>query len=566
MLSSRDALVRRWRATPTFAQRQVIFCLIFLVSVSGIPLTRIEVHGVVLTASVVAVLVITMAALALPWRRWAPGWRISVDLASITASGLLGAATGEASSPYGIMLVLPALALGAQARRPQTLLWVILATDLTVFMPYLVLPDPTPFALDMTLRWLFTPTVALLAAMAMYQVTSRVRYRMAQLTESSLHLAGARDAFAGVLDAVTEQSIIATDRRGLVTIFNPGAEKMLGAARTQVVRERRVTDFLVDAELDVVDAAGRSGFAALVALAADGAADVRDCTYRTTDGRLLSVELAITPRHDAHGELVGYLFVATDMTKTREVARLKDEFISLISHELRTPLSSILGYLELVLDDPDDPLTEQQQQYLTTVERNANRLLHLVGDLLFTAQVEAGKFVVAQSAVDLVAVLAASADTAVPVAAAAGVLVETELPEHPVLVAGDAVRLGQACDNLLSNAVKFTPRGGSVCLCLVVEPDGEGGPAALVSVRDTGYGIPAGELEQLFTRFFRATTATTNAIAGVGLGLAITRAIVTAHQGTLAVRSVEGEGTTFSFRLPLRVGAEQSMQDAMGAT
>src|SRR5205085_4957502 len=130
-------------------------------------------------------------------------------------------------------------------------------------------------------------------------------------------------------------------------------------------------------------------------------------------------------------------------------------FVSLISHELRTPLSSILGYLELGLDDEEQPLTDEQRQYLATVERNAQRLLRLVGDLLFTAQVDAGRFTLQPEDVDLAGIVRAAEETARVAAATRGVDVVLEVPERPLVVSGDPERLGQACDNLVSNAVKF---------------------------------------------------------------------------------------------------------------
>jgi signal transduction histidine kinase len=139
--------------------------------------------------------------------------------------------------------------------------------------------------------------------------------------------------------------------------------------------------------------------------------------------------------------------------------------------------------------------------------------------------------------------------------------VSVEVPEDGLIVPGDAVRLGQACDNLVSNAVKFTPAGGRVTLALrpawrapdgtvSAEPRPDAVPVAELSVSDTGIGIPGGEQAKLFQRFFRASTAQRNAVPGVGLGLAITKAITTAHGGTLDVVSAEGEGTTFTLTLP----------------
>ncbi|MGY1814533.1 sensor histidine kinase [Blastococcus sp. SYSU D00820] len=376
-------------------------------------------------------------------------------------------------------------------------------------------------------------------------LAARMQHRDEELEVATRMLAARAQTMTSVIDAVTEQSIIGTDRDGLVRVWNPGAERLLGLPRTAVVRRRSITDFHLPEEL--AEAGG--ALDALVRVAAVQGRDVRDWTYVAADGQERTVSVAVTPRADDSGEFAGWNFVGTDVTEVRATERMKDQFVSLISHELRTPLSSILGYLELVLDDPDQPLTDDQRRYLTTVERNAQRLLRLVGDLLFTAQVEAGRFTLQPEAVDLGDLLTATEETARVTAAAAGVAIVLELPEAPIVVQGDPTRLGQACDNLVSNAVKFTPRGGRVTLGLRTA-DAEGRPVAEVTVRDTGVGIPAGEQGQLFTRFFRASTARRNAVPGVGLGLTITKAITTAHGGTLDVTSAEGQGTTFTLTLP----------------
>jgi PAS domain S-box-containing protein len=384
-----------------------------------------------------------------------------------------------------------------------------------------------------------------------------MQHRDGELEVATRMLAARAQTMTSVIDAVTEQSIIGTDLDGVVRVWNPGAEKLLGLPRADVVRRRRITDFHAPEEL--AEAGG--GLTALVRVAGAEGSDVRDWTYVTARGEERTVSVAVTPRTDDTGEHAGWNFVGTDMTEVRAGERLKDQFVSLISHELRTPLSSILGYLELVLDDPDQPLTEEQRSYLGTVERNAQRLLRLVGDLLFTAQVEAGRFTLQPEDVDLPAVLRAAEETARVAAVAGDVRLVLDLPAGPVVVRGDPVRLGQACDNLVSNAVKFTPAGGSVTLSLQAgwrSADGgfteeerpDAAPVARIAVTDTGYGIPAAELDQLFTRFFRASTARRNAVKGVGLGLSITRAITTAHGGTLDVTSTEGRGTTFTLTLP----------------
>jgi PAS domain S-box-containing protein len=386
---------------------------------------------------------------------------------------------------------------------------------------------------------------------------AQMQHRDEELEVATRMLQARAQTMTSVIDAVTEQSIIGTDVDGVVRVWNPGAEKMLGRPRADVVRRRSITDFHLPEELE--EAGG--GLAALVRTALEQGSDARDWTYLAADGEELTVAVTVTPRTDDRGVHAGWNFVGTDVTEARATERMKDQFVSLISHELRTPLSSILGYLELVLDDPDEPLTADQRQYLTTVERNAQRLLRLVGDLLFTAQVDAGRFSLQPEDVDLTAVVRAAEETARVTAAAAGVELSLAVPEGGLVVRGDAVRLGQACDNLVANAVKFTPRGGRVTLALDAgwrTPDGEvvpepgpgAVPVARLAVSDTGIGIPAGEQAQLFARFFRASTARRHAVPGVGLGLAITKAITTAHGGTLDVTSVEGRGTTFTLTLP----------------
>jgi signal transduction histidine kinase len=173
-----------------------------------------------------------------------------------------------------------------------------------------------------------------------------------------------------------------------------------------------------------------------------------------------------------------------------------------------------------------------------------------VGDLLFTAQVESGKFPLDLKDVELEHIVTAAVESARPAATAAGITVIEEVVDATPVTFGDPVRLGQVCDNLISNAIKFTPKGGMVTVSL-----DKTAKDAVITVRDTGMGIASSELNQLFSRFFRATTATRNAVPGVGLGLTITKAIVTAHHGEMGVSSEEGVGTVFSVTLPLAPGA-----------
>jgi PAS domain S-box-containing protein len=231
--------------------------------------------------------------------------------------------------------------------------------------------------------------------------------------------------------------------------------------------------------------------------------------------------------------------------RLRKLDRMKDEFIALVSHELRTPLTSICGYLELLLqDDVMAELPTAQLNWLEVIDRNAERLLRLVEDLLLTAQASAGNLALEKGEIDIAAVLAQAVQASTPVAAARDI--ELTCATEPLPNAsGDRLRIGQVIDNLVSNALKFTPAGGSVEVRAYPHHS-----AVRIEVADTGMGISEDEQGQLFERFFRTARAQEQAIPGVGLGLSISKAIVEAHGGRISVASIEGAGTTFFVDLP----------------
>ena len=228
--------------------------------------------------------------------------------------------------------------------------------------------------------------------------------------------------------------------------------------------------------------------------------------------------------------------------RLREADRLKDEFVALISHDLRTPLTSITGYVELALEEE---LEDDVRGYLNVVTRNSERLLGLVNDLLFVAQLQIGEVSLDRGAVDLADVLRDGVRSLEPRAVAKGVTLTCDLDSVPVVQA-DRARLLQVVDNLVSNAVKFTPSGGLVHVSL-----GSDGATACVEVVDTGIGIGAEDQPRLFQRFYRAQSAVERQVPGTGLGLYISRVIAEAHNGSLTVHSELGRGSTFRLDVPI---------------
>ncbi|HEY9241644.1 MAG TPA: PAS domain-containing sensor histidine kinase [Streptosporangiaceae bacterium] len=270
------------------------------------------------------------------------------------------------------------------------------------------------------------------------------------------------------------------------------------------------------------------------------------------------------PLLDTHGQIIGTFGISRDVTaqitaeqalaqqatelsaqndQLRELDRLKDEFIGLVSHELRTPLTSIIGYIALLRDERSKGLNADH--FAEVIERNAQRLLRLVGDLLFLSRIQAGQLAMELRSTDLAAIAAEAVAEMRPEAQRKNISLSLSSDEAPTFAA-DPTRIGQLLGNLISNAVKFTAEGGRIDVS--VRTDGD---HAVLAVTDTGIGIPATDQEQIFERFFRSASATRQVIPGTGLGLTITKAIVDAHHGTIAVDSEEGKGSTFTVRLPL---------------
>jgi signal transduction histidine kinase len=252
-----------------------------------------------------------------------------------------------------------------------------------------------------------------------------------------------------------------------------------------------------------------------------------------------------TPVARPDGSLVGRIWTLREVTADRRLERLRDAFVAAVSHELRTPLTSVSGFLEL-LGDEEDSLALTGRTYLTAARRGTARLQRIVEDLLLVAQIEADLLELHTEPVDL-AELAADAVEEASAAAAEKRIAITLDADVSLPLEADAARLRQVLDNLLSNAIKYTPAGGEVVLST---SDSEG--RRRIEISDNGIGVPQDELGQLFSRFYRASTATRRAIPGTGVGLVIARAIVESHGGTISLESREGEGTRVTVTLPLR--------------
>ncbi len=541
----------------------VIFVLIWLLNLIDPDVVVDNSRDVHLSTAVVLAATVWAALLSRRPRSWRWGYAIAaVDLVAI---GILLLTAPVGTSAYVVLLVLPVLWLAGGPSRTHVV-YAITGVVLVSVSP-LFIGRPIATSPAEALRAVFAVGIFSLLAVIINELSRLARLRAdaqrelarrqevaiaegleyaRRLSESEDRLVLANARFREVWEAVTEQAVVGSDLDGVIDAWNRGARRMLQYRVEEADGAMPVAAIFEQDELARRTAMvpGRTSLQMLTA-AADSGFPV-EWTLSAKDGTTIPVEMTVTTRRTLDGTVSGYLLVAHDVSRMKEIIRLKDEFVGLVSHELRTPLSSILGYLELLRDENDDPdAVDERVRYLEVIERNGQRLMRLVNDLLATAQVDAGLDSLDVIDVDLAELAQESIESLRPRCVEKGITVVDAL-SGTAIVSADTIRLGQAIDNLLTNAVKFTPAGGTITVGLE-----SSGTDARLSITDTGMGIPAAEIDQLFDKFFRASTATDAAIQGIGLGLHIVDGVVRAHHGRVEATSTVGVGSTFTIVLPL---------------
>jgi PAS domain S-box-containing protein len=343
------------------------------------------------------------------------------------------------------------------------------------------------------------------------------------------------ERYRGLVETASDL-IYTVDRRGLFTYVNPVLVRTTGYSADELLAMR---------PMQLVRRDRRAGVRAFYAT------QVREGTPATyfqfpiitREGREIWIGQNHTLLMDG-GRLAGAQALARDITRQREVERLKDEFLSIVSHELRTPLTAIRGSLGLLASGKLGALEERGQRMLSIAAQNTDRLVRLINDLLDIEKIESGTATMERRALDAGSLVRDAAEVMGTMASEAGVRIVVEAEPAPVFA--DPDRLVQVVTNLVSNAIKYAPRDSTVRLA--VQPrDGH----AVVRVSDEGRGIPAGRLEAIFERFEQVDSSDARDKGGTGLGLPIARSIVEQHGGRLWAESEWGRGSTFTFTLPL---------------
>ena len=394
------------------------------------------------------------------------------------------------------------------------------------------------------------------------------------LLESDVTLRENITLMDGILTAATEIGIVGTDAAGLITLFNSGAERMLGWDAAEVVGREKASHFHLAEELQAdADRLGTDGFNVVVAGARKNGRDSREWTFVRKDGSRFAGSLLTTQIHSLNGEISGYLGIIQDITVRRaleeemlkarnlaeETSRMKSDFLANMSHEIRTPMNAIIGMAYLALKTE---LTPRQRDYVRKIQVSGQHLLSIINDILDISKIEAGKFSIEATDFELETTLGNVVNLIGEKAAEKGLeLVLDVANDVPVGVIGDPLRLGQVLINYANNALKFTERG-EIDIIVRVRERTDDDVLLWFAVRDTGIGLSAEQIELLFTAFTQADSSTSRRYGGTGLGLAIAKQLAELMGGEVGVDSIPDQGSTFWFtaRLGISHSVERSPQ------
>lgn len=331
------------------------------------------------------------------------------------------------------------------------------------------------------------------------------------------------------------EGLVVVDAKGKVVMMNPAAERLLGVSKREKLGH------------DIKEGVRDDQLVSMVKT--QPGAENREIELNSSEEqtkKILRASSAVI--ENENGQAVGMVSVLSDITKQKELDRLKATFVANVSHELRTPIIAIDKSISLILSKATGPLTGEQTQFLTIAERNLKRLSRLINDLLDLSKLEAGKMSVNRTLCSINTVISDAVDGVEQWAKTKGITLNKDVQADLPAVNMDPDKIIQVLTNLIGNSIKFTPEGKSV----TVGAQLNGSSEIRISVRDEGIGIPAEHLSHVFDKFFQVGERLSTDIHGTGIGLAISKEIVQMHGGTIWAESEHGKGAVFTFTLPVK--------------
>ncbi|MHA7269796.1 sensor histidine kinase [Arthrobacter sp. HLT1-20] len=524
------------------------------VFLTQLPLTLVMVVSVVIAAvfypssfreplfiaSLAMHVLLLAAAFGVPWERLPRGAFLIIPYLDFVAIGLFRGGNQQFLTAVGLLIFFPVfwLASSGIARRTAVVVSVTAAL-LIVWLP--VLLTPGGFTLEQLAKPLLFPLVVLAYATTVVAVTNTVNVQRKALEAKDVELRAALHAsqqrerlLATVVDTVAV-GVVVVDAEGNDMLMNATQKTLHTHALPADIadpEEKELLVFSVDA-VTSLEAEERP-----VRRAIRGEAFTNFQVWLGTGDKARAVSTAARPILDEDGSFDGAVIAFHDITEMMAALEAKNDFVANVSHEFRTPLTSIQGYLDMVLEEPEQ-LSAEVRSYLTVASRNVDRLSSLVSDLLTTDSVT-----LQLSRTDFASLISESVFSAAPAAEMNKLTLRSEV-EGPLEAFIDVRRIGQVLDNFVSNAVKYSPDGGTITVRAWAD-----GADLWCQVQDTGMGMNTEEQAEAFTKFFRARSAMARSIPGIGLGLMISRTIVAKHGGTISLHSEPGSGTTIGFVLP----------------
>ena len=390
-----------------------------------------------------------------------------------------------------------------------------------------------------------------------------IRSLVTDLGEARCDAGSQSELLTDVFASETAGVLILTDATGAITRFNPGAETVVGVPEALALG-RTPAFFLEEAEIASWSLAMRTegDFGAVAAgLVASDQPQPLEWPFVRPDGERRVMAMTISAIHGAGGDVTGYLCAGRDVTDDDEGESGTEQFLATMSLELRAPMASILGYAEMLQEELEDPaVTAGARTFVDRIERNGQRMLLLIQDLLTLTRVEDPDLELQRDEIDLRTLVSSAYDDLQARADGRRLDLSLRLPPDPVLQQCDPKLVEQVVVQLLLNASKFTPDGGRIVVSLK-----SNGTVSRIVVGDTGLGISMTDRERLFGRFFRSHQPEVQQVQGSGLGLAIVRAVVAAHGGSVTVESELGRGSTFVVELPCRLAGGAERPASVGA-
>jgi len=338
-------------------------------------------------------------------------------------------------------------------------------------------------------------------------------------------------------------AMILVNQDGKITLVNGQTEKLFGYSRGELIHQP--LELLIPERFKVNHPQFVNAFLAMPKARAMGAG--RELFAVRKDGLEIPVEIGLNPIHSQEGRLVLASIVDITERRVQEANRLKSNFLANMSHELRTPLNAILGFSELLIDKRVGELNARQAEYINDIHASGSHLLRLINNILDLSKIEAGKTELSIESFAIGEVIAGVTNTLIPLADKKQIQITSGLSEAVDIVSLDKNKFRQILYNLLSNAIKFSKPGGLITIETMSHSEGW----FILSITDTGIGIAAANLRKLFIPFVQLDSGLAREYEGSGLGLALTQNIVALHNGEITVKSVPGEGSTFSVKLPV---------------